>query len=374
MRNSHDFSIPGARNTQNLVDNDIVLGTAFERQWDLRAMTGTFRAAEREDLRALSEFLVRVYKFESSDFHFNPQLLEWKYLYPRAGWQGSRSYLMEKDGKIVAHAGACPVSFRRPDGHIVNSLTIMDWGADSSIPLVGVTLFRKLMAMAPTTFVIGGAPATRQILPRLGFRQAAEAPTYSAWLRPWHEFRTRPRTGRSVLRLLHGLTHPVRRPSRPIGNWEFVAIPEFDNSLQPMLDGLKRPWTFCQRTVADLNYLLRCPHLEVRGFLLKRGGNLAGYFVMGKSAWEARLLDLMVDSDDPDDWKDAYAAATSAASLDHDLCRIRVLSTVPMLSQALEQNGYWCQYEDPIMIHDPGAALGGAFPVSVQLFDGDAGY
>ncbi len=337
-------------------------------------MIAAIRTTDHRDLLALSKFLVRVYNFEPSDFHFDPRLLEWKYLYPRAGWQGSRSYLMEKNGNIVAHAGVGPVSFRLPTGQLVNSLTIMDWGADSTVPLAGITLFRKLMGKAPTAFIIGGAPVTRQIMPHIGFRPVGDALTYAAWLRPWQEFRTRPRTGRSVLRLLHGLAHPVPVRSRLSRQWESVRVSEFDDSLQPILSGEKRAWTFCQRTVVDLNYLLRCPHLEMRGFLLKREGRLGGYFIIGKSGWEARLLDFVIDSEDVNDWKHACAAATNTALLDPEVCRIRILSTVPVLSQALAWNGYWCQYEEPIVIHDPSKALAGAFPVSFQLFDGDSGY
>ena len=82
-------------------------------------MIGTLRAAKQNDLPALAQFLVRVYKFEPSDFHFDPRLLEWKYLYPRAARQGSRSYLFERSGEIVAQGGICPVSFRLPTGRIV---------------------------------------------------------------------------------------------------------------------------------------------------------------------------------------------------------------------------------------------------------------
>jgi len=337
-------------------------------------MTGTFRAAEQKDLRALAKFLARVYKFEPSDSHADPGLLEWKYLYPRAGWQGGRSYLLERDGDIVGHAGVCPVSFRLPAGQIVSSLTIVDWAADPLSPGVGVSLYRKLMEMAPTSFVIGGAAVTRQMVPRIGFHHVGDALTYAAWLRPWRECRTRPRTGRSILRLLHGLTHPGPIRGRLSKQWEIVFVREFDDSLQPILGGAKRPWTFCQRTVADLNYLLQCPHLVMRGFLLRCEGRLGGYFIIGKSGWEARVLDLVVDSDDVADWKQACAAVAKAALIDPEVCRVRILSTVPTLSQALASNGYWCQSREPIALHDPAGALGRAFPVSFQLFDGDSGY
>jgi len=337
-------------------------------------MTGTVRTAEPSDLRAVAKFLVRVFRFDASDFHADPQFLEWKYLDRRGGWPGGRSYLLERGGTIVAHAGVCPVSFRLPGGQIVNSLTIMDWAADSSSPGAGVMLYRKIMEMAPTSFVIGGAPVTRQIVPRIGFRRAGEALTYAAWLRPWREFRTRAATWRSVPRLMHGLAHrvPIRRPLST--QWEFVRVHEFDDSVQPILRSTKRPWTSCERSVTDLNYLLRCPYLEMRGFLLTRQGCLAGYFITGKSRWEARLLDLAVDSGDVTSWEHAYAAVARAVLLDPEVCRIRALSTVPILNQALARNGYSRLYKEPIALHDPADRLSGAFPVSFQLFDGDSGY
>ncbi len=336
-------------------------------------MIAAIRPTEPKDIPALAKFLVRVYRFEPSDFHADPRLLEWKYLYPRASWQGGRSYLLERDGHIVAHAGVVPVSLRLPTGQTVCSLEIVDWAADPSSPGVGVALYLRLMKMAPTTFVIGGTPATRQIALRIGFRLMGEALTYSAWFRPWREFRTRPRTGRSALRLLHGITHPVRVRSQS-GQWKFVPVDEFDDSVQALLSGGKRPWTFCQRTVADLNYLLKCPRLKTQGFLLRRQGQLMGYFVIGKAEWEARLLDLVVDSADANDWNFACASVTQAAQLDPEVCRIRARASFPILTQALASHGYWCQYKEPIMIYDPANALERALPVSFQFFDGDAGY
>lgn len=338
------------------------------------SMIAAPRATEQKDLPALARFLVHVYKFDSSDPHVDLELLEWKYLYPRPGWQGGRSYLLEKDGQIVAHCGVCPAIFHLPDGNTVESLTMMDWAAAPSFPGVGVMLFRKVMELAPTSFVIGGEPVTRKIVPRIGFRHVGEAPTYAAWLRPWREFRIRPRTLRSALRLFHGLLHPVRTLNPTVGGWDAITVNEFDDSLLPILNSSKRPWTFCKRTLADLNYLLKCPHLEMQAFLLRRQGQLLGYFIIGRAEWEARLLDLVVDSADANDWNLACATVTRTAQLDPEVCRIRTLATVPILGQALLQNGYWCQCEEPIAFYDPTGTLDGAFPVNLQLFETDSGY
>lgn len=341
-------------------------------------MTSAIRATEAKDIPALAEFLVRVYQFDPSDHHVDPKLLEWKYLYPRDGWEGSRSYVLERDGRIVAHCGVCPVTFHLPDRTAVKSVTMTDWAADPSVPGVGVMLFRKLMAMAPASFVIGGAPATRLMVPRIGFRHVGEALTYAAWLRPWREFRTRPRTGRSMLRLLYGLTHPTRNRRQTSAGWDFASVNQFDDSIVPVLNDIKRTWTSCERTVADLNYVLQCPHLKMQAFLLHRRDRIMGYFILGrgigKADWDARLLDLVVNSADANDWNSACAMVTKAARLTPEVCRIRALATFPIISQALISNGYWCQYKEPIVIHDPTNALEHAFPASFQLIEGDSGY
>ncbi len=120
--------------------------------------------------------------------------------------------------------------------------------------------------------------------------------------------------------------------------------------------------------------MLKCPQQKTFGFLLQREGKIAGYCIVGKSGWEARLLDVMVDSEDADDWTSACSTITTAIRVDPEVCRIRTLATVPILAQALKANGYWSQYTEPVFIYDPSRALERLFPGALQLFDGDAGY
>lgn len=339
-------------------------------------MNAAMRTTQPNDFPALAEFLVRVYQFDPSDHHADPQFLEWKYLYPRDNWEGSRSYILEKNGQIVAHCGVWPATLHLPNHTIMRSLTLLDWAADPAVPGAGLMLYRKLMVMAPTAFVIGGASATRLMVPRIGFRPAGEALTYAAWLRPWREFQTRPRTPRSLLRLLHGLTHPMHNLEQTSAGWEFDQVDQFNDSLAPVLNHAKRTWTCCERTVAGLNYVLKCPSLKMQGFLLRRQGQIMGYFITGtgrgNANWEARLLDLMVNSTEAKDWNSACAMVTKAALLDPEVCRIRAQATFPILTQALAANNFWRQYQEPIVIHDPANTLDSGLPIDFQLVDGDS--
>jgi hypothetical protein len=331
------------------------------------------RLTEVQDLVNVARFLVRSYGLDATSVLADARFLEWKYLVSRPEWLGSRGYVLVRQGNIAAHGGICPVILQLPTGKSIRSLTIMDWAADPTVPGAGVALFSELMKLADTVFIIGGAPITRQLLPRIGFRQVGEALTLARWIRPIQEFRTRPLSRRSVLRLVHGLSHSLGR-RLPVGQWEGRGVPQFDDWVQPLLDHAAVEATRCQRTVADLNYLLQCPTGQMKGYILFENGNPRGYFILRRSAWEVRLLDIFVNSMDLQDWRLAYATATREAADDPEACRICAIATTPLYREALLQNGYWMRSREPMMIHDPKNLLINAFPANFQLFDGDAGY
>jgi hypothetical protein len=335
-------------------------------------MTGISPTQSR-DLPDVSRFLLRTYQADASSNLADIALLEWKYLSPRAGWAGSRGFVLDKAGRIAAHGGVCPAYFQLRSGDTVSTLTITDWAADRAFPGAGVALFSRLMKMADTAFVIGGSPATRCILPRIRFQQVGEASSFARWIRPWREFRTRQVTSRSVLRLAHGLAHALTQ-NAPVHQFQVKPVLRFDASLEPLFGSGIISATSIRRTVDDLNYLLQCPAALVKGYYLLDGASLRGYCILGRVSWEARLLDIFVNSAKLEDWRCAYAAATSVAANDPVVCRIRALATAPLHREALRQNGYWKQLEEPIMIHDPRRLLLDAFPANFQLFDGDAGY
>jgi hypothetical protein len=336
-------------------------------------VVNAFRATEVKDIAEVSRFLVRRFGLEATSALADPRFLEWKYLTSRSEWSGSRGYVLEREGNISAHAGICPYLLQLPNGECSRSLTILDWAADPSVPRAGVTLFSELMKLTGSVFIIGGTSATRHILPRLGFHQVGEVLTLARWIRPIREFRTRPVSGRSVLRLVHGLSRSMGGRS-PVGPWEVRQVAQFDDLLRPVLDHAPVAATRCRRRVEDLNYLLQCPTGQMKGYVLLENSNPRGYFIIGRNAWESRLLDIFLNSNDLQDWRYAYAAATREAASDPETCRIRAVATTPLHREALLRSGYWQQYTEPVMIHDPKNLLAQALPVNFQLFDGDAGY
>jgi hypothetical protein len=334
---------------------------------------GPLRAIETEDLDDVAKFLFRVHKAAGAAPFVDTRMLEWKYLSPRSDWKGSRGFLLEKDGHIVAYGGLVPALFRLPSGDAVESAAVVDWAAERSVPGAGVILIRKLLDKVSTIFVVAGTPPARQVLPKIGFRHAGVALAYARWVRPWREFQVRPKTFRSVLRLSHGLAHSVRPRRTFVKDWDSIPVNNFDSSLQTLLNKRSSSLTFCQRTVENLNYMLQCPAIKMKGFLLRRKESVVGYFILGQIGWEGRIVDIFVDSELPQDQKAAYATATGAAMCEPDVCRIFAWAAPP-LSGALVQNGFWLQDEKPVMICDPRNLLTEAFPIDLQLFEGDNAY
>jgi hypothetical protein len=263
--------------------------------------------------------------------------------------------------------------FRLPSGDAVESAAVTDWAAERSVPGAGVMLMRKLLDKVSPIFVVAGTPPARQVLPKIGFRHAGVALAYTRWVRPWREFQVRPKTFRSILRLSHGLVHSVRPRHTVVQDWDSIPVNNFDSSLGALLNRRSSSLTFCQRTVENLNYMLQCPAVKMKGFLLRRKESLVGYFILGKTGWEGRIVDIFVDSDQPQDRKAAYATATRTAMCEPGVCRIFAWAAPPFRG-ALVQNGFWLQDEKPVMICDPKNLLAGAFPIDIQLFEGDNAY
>ena len=334
-------------------------------------MTGRPRLTTASDLPALAKFLTGIFRLDAASSLANPRVLEWKYLWPRLGQTEARSYVVERDGRIAAHCAYIPVQFRLPGGGTVRSLTPVDWAADGSVPGVGTMLMSKLMKMAETSFVIGGSAVTRGLLPKIGFRQAGESWMCARWLRPWKEFRVRPKGWQSGLRLLHGMAHMVSASSLSSREWKCVPLEKFDASLMPILQA-RGPATICERTVEDLNILLRYPAAKMKGFLLRQGERAAGYFILATGGWEVQIVDLMADSGHLQDWVSVYAVAIRAVIEEPLACRIRIQATLPLAVNALKQVGFWAQREEPILIYDPRKFLAEAWPINFQLVDGDA--
>jgi hypothetical protein len=316
--------------------------------------------------------LERVFA-DSPGPHTTADSWRWKYLAAGPVWDGPRAFVVEDDGAIVAHAGFSPAVFVGPDGATITSLTVTDWAAEPSAPGVGVVLYSHLIRRAETSFLMGGAEITRTIVPKLGFRPLAEATVYARWIRPWREFLGREKNVRALQRLAHGIIHSATEESIDRGAWRTTPVSRFDERVAPVLNFQPLGKSIFRRTVGALNHMLDCPLVRMRGYSLTENDRLRGYAIVAYLGWEARIVDIRIDSERSDEWAWAYGAVASTAREDRSVCRIRAMVAIDVQAQALQRNGFWINQREPFLLFSPKKRLP-TLPLDLQYFESDLAF
>ena len=115
----------------------------------------------------------------------------------------------------------------------------------------------------------------------------------------------------------------------------------------------------------------RCPAASIVCFTLLENGRARGFFLLGRVRGQARILDLRIDSDRPEDWTPAYRAAVDAAARDPLSCEVIAQAPPGIARQALEQNRFRVRDRRPVFVCDPENRLGG-HPPQVGMLDDDS--
>src|SRR5579872_161518 len=148
-----------------------------------------------EDQEAIAKLLRSIFGSEMSPTLLSPELLKWKFFSPRPGLTGSRSFVIRDADEIVAHGCEWPVSFLAPAGEVFGC-HIIDWAARPEAKGTGVHMYQHLMAKNQTVLAIGGSTHARKLLPRLGFKPCGRLDGFARVVRPWRQYRSRPRRAR----------------------------------------------------------------------------------------------------------------------------------------------------------------------------------
>jgi len=326
-------------------------------------------AAHREEL---VDFLTAAFHLPKTAPFVEPRLMNWKYDEPRPDWTGSRSYAWMESGKIAAHACICPVTYRAGDREIQASYLI-DWAASRNSPGAGALLLRNLASFFPVLLAIGGSSDTRQILPKLGYRQAGELAFYVRVLRPWRQVRTDPvrRGWKAPLRLARNLFWSLARTSSVPREGHCSPIRESRASDGlPFLPGA----VSTERTPELMNYWLRCPGAAMSAFRVVEPSGVSGWFVLSRVGGVMRIADMRIPSAEVEHWRAAYAFAAQAADDDEQACELIASASTPLAHEALRRSGFRLHHTDPVYLLDPQNLLIGHAPLDIALIESDAGY
>lgn len=324
-------------------------------------MSSVLRPSTVDDEAQLVEFLARAFSATHDAPFLNRPLLRWKYWEPRPGWPEPRSLVIEKDGRIVAHAGLWPVTVRTASG-AKRGVHMIDWASDPHAPGAGVSLLQRLTRCSDFVYSIGGSAMTQTILPKFGFRVCATAQTLARPIRPWRQ-------------ILQHQEKDLRLPVRLVRNFWWSKSP--GRELTP-------GWTAAARTteetapeelaagrdVSFLRYLEQCPSARLLYFDILREGRKAGFFALSVVGQQARVAGLSVSEAAPDGWRTALHLLQQAA-LRHTISSELVIRTASeVVAGAASQAGMRLRESMPVFLFHKGEW--GAPPLDFQMWDNDA--
>lgn len=333
-------------------------------------MNLTFSATSPSDLPEVQSFLLSAFGVQQDAPVFRPGFLQWKYFEPIPDWHGSRAFVLRGNGRVIAHCAVYPVRLLLGNRD-VTSLCPMDWA--SRYPGAGASLSRRLrlMELAETAVVTGGSKESRTVIPHLGFSHYGDLEFYARVVRPWKQFRSRPREDgwRDPARFLRNFAWSWTPSPSVSEGWSVVGTSRFRE--EAWFSQASAAITFTKRDPELLNYWLRCPIGTPSGFLLFHEDQPCGHVLMNKLGGQARIIDIRVAHEDLAAWQAAFALATRVAIEDRDVCEILAVASTRVAREALLQNGFRFCGQQPIYLYDPGKILTDQPALHWNLIDGD---
>ena len=297
-----------------------------------------FRATDPSDLPRVTELLTRVFGSSVNAPYVDPLLMKWKYWDPREDFEGPRSYVLERNNLLLAHAGLWPVTMRNGGGERVRGIHMMDWAAAPNAPGAGLALVQKLSGMFDFIYGIGGSEITQKVLPALGFIEHATTWRGARPLRPLRQILSHPdRNWKLPARLVRNVLWSLYPMVAPKSGWEVVATTPQQSA--DLLTALSRGKDFLPRTQAFFEYLLRCPNATFQLHMVHDPGGARGLFALARVRRQVRLAGLWLRDPDHESWKQAHILAQKSAAQIEEGCEFVALGTQGRSADAATSSG-----------------------------------
>ena len=275
-------------------------------------MKSSLRPTSLGDLDNLCQFLQRAFDSSPDAPFLNPAVMAWKYWDRRDDWEGPRSYVLERDGVIIAHAGLYPVTFAAGE---VRGIHMIDWASAKDSPGAGLALVQKLNSMFDFIYSIGGSEMTCKALPAFGFIETARQWRGARPLRPLQQIlQHQHRNWKLPPRLLRNALWALAKTS---GNgldesWKAEEISPGEVSRQFYSQSMAEA-SFSPRPPEFFEYLLRCPGMHMRLYSVQNKLGPKGHFAIGILHGQARVAGVWLRDPDRETWQAAFSLAQQAA-------------------------------------------------------------
>jgi hypothetical protein len=274
-------------------------------------MKSIFRATTPNDQVQLSQLLEEAFDIHSdAGSLLNPSMMAWKYWAVREDWAEPRSYVLERDGRLLAHAGIWPMTFAGEQP--VRGVQMIDWCAVKDSPGIGLTLVQKLASLFDFMYSIGGSDLTMKALPAFGFAEATQVWTAARPLRPLRQVLTHQNVNWKLApRLVRNFGWTISPAARETGRWK--AVPLHAEDIPPGLIDSGKGAKFVPRPRAFFEYLLRCPAVSYQLYGIADENGLQGYFALGVLHGQCRLAGVWLQQPCEERWQIAYLLAQENA-------------------------------------------------------------
>ena len=315
-------------------------------------MSTHFRPTTPDDVLQLQILAASAFDSRAPLPFVDRDMLQWKFWSPRADFDQPRSYVIESQGRIVAHAGLWPVSLDQDRG-----VHLIDWMAAPDEPGAGVFLHQHMAELFDFQLSIGGAQMALDILPALGFTPIGTAYSWARPLRPLRQILNhQQRNWRLAPRLARNLWWSLapRRSAGDAGHYE--------------------PIEHCssgERSARFFDYLRACPGASVHNFAIAGPSGPIGEFALVVIALQARIAGIWLRQPTADNWTLALECAQRAALAHTDACEIVFRSASEASRAAAPRAGLHLVASEQICTRgrDGGVVYP---PLDYQLCDNDA--
>lgn len=309
----------------------------------------------------------------------------WQWKYGRGSTDSPAAfYWRAGDGRVLGFIGLMRTALLTTDG-AHPAAWFVDWYVAPGQPGIGMGLLRKAEASAGILLTLQGSTDTRQILPRLGWKESTAPVT---WLRPLsprftgeYLARRAPAALAPLARLAGPLATRALRPPRaprPAG-CELVAVDRLPGSYDAVGNARAAEATAMRRDSDYLNWLCAdYPDGGYRLWRLRRDGADVGHLVTRCAAdRQQRRRGRIVDAAWP--WADtglgAWLIAEAVAALQAEGADyVECLASTAALTNVLESGGFRRRATVPLWYHRPPAGLPEPERWHLTLLDCDRAY
>jgi hypothetical protein len=325
-----------------------------------------FRATTPQDSPKLSSFLARSFSVNEQSEFLRPELLHWKFWAPREDYRDPRSYVLERDGEIVAHAGIWPMTVTTVTGTISGCHAI-DWASDSSVPGAGVAIKRRISSLFDFVYAIAYSDIAAKVLPKMGFREIGEAWSGARPLRPLRQALSRQHLDwKAPARLARNTIWSLLPWSLSSEGWAIKeGVSKTDAS-----EGRRGALLCASRSNSFFRYLQKCPTAKIMLFQIQKNSQDVGRIALSLLHNQTRIVGVWLEQPSAENLSVAYRLAQRAARQQSSSVEIVARGSTLLSEQAAVCAGLKVRRRHPIYVLSEGGKFP-SVPFEFQIGDTD---